>query len=341
MKALLHIGSGKTGTTSIQEYMSVNRQRLREQGIHYPVTLGAKNHRRLPAIVQKDDRAARYFREQGLRDAASRAAAREAWWQEFRAEIASAGDCDRCLISAEHLWDLGAQEVAALRSRLATLFDEVRILAYLRDPVDYAMSMYDTALKIGSTNLAPASPVAGGPTDYAHVLKSWQGAFGRDRMTVRLFDRAELVGGDILQDFVHAAGIDAAGFAEVKVKNPSLGVLGQQILLRVNRRLPRHRPDGSPNRMRGDIVGLFERFFADGARTAPDPALVAECQTVLAGSNEWVRQTFFPGRDRLFPARSYGACPAPSLDERDLDRMADLVVELWQAARKARRAAAS
>lgn len=334
MKALLHIGTGKTGSTSIQEYMAVNRQLLLDQGIHYPTSLGPRNHRRLPAMVQKDGKPGTFFRDHGLADPESRQAARDGWWREFQAEIGQAVGCERCLISAEHMARLDADEVADLRDRLATLFDEVRVIVYLRDPVEYAVSMYDTALKVGSVATGPAAPVAGGPTDYAALLRIWMDAFGADRLTVRLFDRAELSGGDILEDFTRAAGIDTTGFMPGQVRNSSLGVLGQQLLLRVNRRLPRHRKDGNPVRGRAEIPALFERFLADGKRLTPDPGLVAAYAETFAASNEWVRQTFFPDRATLFPARHYPPAPEVPLDADTLDRLADLLIEIWQRSRE-------
>lgn len=43
MKLILHIGTHKTGTTSIQESLSINRQWLYENGYHYPILCELKN----------------------------------------------------------------------------------------------------------------------------------------------------------------------------------------------------------------------------------------------------------------------------------------------------------
>ncbi|ABN79172.1 hypothetical protein [Cereibacter sphaeroides] len=335
MKALVHIGTGKTGSTSIQSYMYENRMRLQAQGIYYPQSPGARNHRRLPAIVQKEGKADNYFRDQRLIDPAARQVARTAWWKDLCDEITAVRQCGRCIISAEHLSQLDMEETQDLHARLTSLFEEVRILVYLRDPVDYAISMYDTALKIGSTAAAPAPPVAGGPTDYARILKRWADAFGQENLTVRLFDRAELTGGDILQDFADAAGINTQDFVTVNIHNPSLGRLGQQLLLRVNKRLPRYRRDGSPNPVRGDIVGLFERFLVGGSRLAPDQKMIAAYNATFASSNEWVRQTFFPDRPTLFRERTAAPAIADMFNEDDLDRLADLISESWRQGREA------
>lgn len=333
MKAILHIGTGKTGSTSIQEYMFVNRKSLLEQGIFYSEALGLKNHRRLPAIFQNDDKPENYYKDRGLLTPKDRRAAKEIWWREFQNELMQAGSCARCLISAEHLSQLDNEEVKALHNRLAPLFEEVRVLVYLRDPVDYAVSMYDTALKIGSPNMRPAAPALGGPTDYARILQAWSEVFGKEHMNVRLFDRSELVGGDILQDFAHTAEIETEGFASVDVKNPSLGILGQELLLQINRRLPKYRKDGRPNKIRGDIATVLERFLSIGPRRVPDQDLIAAYGSTYAASNEWVRANFFPDRTRLFPEKHYNQPATLPLNEEEMGRLADLVVDIWKRAR--------
>ena len=52
---VLHIGSGKTGTTSIQRFLAQNRARLAELGLLYPQTPGRSRHYRLSLFIQPDD----------------------------------------------------------------------------------------------------------------------------------------------------------------------------------------------------------------------------------------------------------------------------------------------
>ncbi|MBE3829324.1 hypothetical protein HJ140_09590 [Vibrio parahaemolyticus] len=55
-KLVLHIGTEKTGTTSIQSMLSQNRQRFKAQGFHVLECAGEENHRLLPSIfIAKPD----------------------------------------------------------------------------------------------------------------------------------------------------------------------------------------------------------------------------------------------------------------------------------------------
>lgn len=45
MKAILHIGTEKTGTTSFQSFMHRNRDAVLARGVLYPDRLGGDNHR--------------------------------------------------------------------------------------------------------------------------------------------------------------------------------------------------------------------------------------------------------------------------------------------------------
>ncbi|ECK1948373.1 hypothetical protein FQV93_06695, partial [Campylobacter lari] len=47
MTAYVHIGTPKTGTTSIQKFLNDNREALKQIGYYYPVTL-SENHWELP-----------------------------------------------------------------------------------------------------------------------------------------------------------------------------------------------------------------------------------------------------------------------------------------------------
>ena len=58
MKLILHIGTEKTGTTSIQKFLTGNRENLIENNIYIPITLMAGNagaHRWLPYLAIDGD----------------------------------------------------------------------------------------------------------------------------------------------------------------------------------------------------------------------------------------------------------------------------------------------
>ena len=51
---VLHIGSGKTGTSSIQRLLSKNRERLAELGTLFPRSPGRRRHVRLGLFITPD-----------------------------------------------------------------------------------------------------------------------------------------------------------------------------------------------------------------------------------------------------------------------------------------------
>ena len=63
---ILHIGTEKTGTTSIQEFLAINRAALAEQGLHVPEFLGARSHRWAAYMAENADRVDGFSRQIGL-----------------------------------------------------------------------------------------------------------------------------------------------------------------------------------------------------------------------------------------------------------------------------------
>ena len=56
MKLILHIGTAKTGTTTLQHWFASNRESLQAQGIYYPKSLGKVNHRALSIFAMNPER---------------------------------------------------------------------------------------------------------------------------------------------------------------------------------------------------------------------------------------------------------------------------------------------
>ncbi len=52
MELYLHIGTEKTGTTSVQKFFRANREVLAQNGIIYPLAPGKQNHMGLAASAQ-------------------------------------------------------------------------------------------------------------------------------------------------------------------------------------------------------------------------------------------------------------------------------------------------
>src|SRR5262249_25059988 len=132
MDLYLHIGTEKTGTTSIQAFLDRNRSRLRMQGVLYPSLPGPANQIALSAAALEEPRGevTRLFGLKSPEDIAR-----------FRARISGllaraceGSDCTNAVLSNEHCSSRLRYEgeVQTLHDVLRPLFARIFIVVYLR-----------------------------------------------------------------------------------------------------------------------------------------------------------------------------------------------------------------
>ena len=312
----------------------MNAAVLRANGLVLPTTLGARNHRRLAAMVNDHDVVDDYIKQQGLLDPQQRLAAREEWQRRFAQEVQQS-DADCMLISSEHLQSrLRSQaELQRLHQLLAGLFSSIRVVVYLRDPLSTVLSLYSTAIKSGGCIKAPPMPGENAYFDHvvnhAATLKRWGDVFGVQNLCVRLFGRSAFVGGELIADFVDVCRLPKLHFRRPDAQNATLSAVGAAILSRVNQRVPKFTDDGVPNPTRGELAQYFERHFSDGVPVRPDLQWVEAYEAAFSASNEWVRSRYFPQRERLFPQSQGASVAQESLPEAELDTIAGLIADIW------------
>jgi hypothetical protein len=299
-RAILQIGTEKTGTTTLQHFLAINRERLAEHGWRYPRFCGEKNHTGLAAYALDPERMDAIREPFGVRTAADVPAMRERLRRSARAEL---GDGASAIFCSEHCHSRlkSPGEIDALRGLLAEFFDDVQVCVYLRRQDLVALSLYSTRLKSGGVNprLLPAVDPDDPYYNYDRLLTLWEGAFGASNLHVRLFDRAVLVGGSVVTDFLDHWGLGPeADYAPASDRNGSLGPAAQEYLRRVNKHLE-PRGGRSIEAMRGPICTGLERAFAGrGARPARSDAEAFYGR--YRAANEAVRQRHFPDRATLF-----------------------------------------
>jgi hypothetical protein len=238
----LHIGLEKTGTTALQAAGTFNRVWLSRHGILYSKAAGKINHVRLPLYASDGRRFKALRRAAQIETDADFEAFRETFPSDLKAEFEASG-CDTVWLSSEHLSARISDEgsIARLAAVLQPLADQVRVVVYLRYQPDLYLSSYSTFVRIGH-DIDIDRPI--GPEDYYYrfdrILDNWAKCFGRDAMIVRIFDRAELKNGDIIDDFFSLLGITRDdGFANPRVKNQSLDGQTVQFIRVFNRYVSR------------------------------------------------------------------------------------------------------
>ncbi len=210
MNLILHIGTEKTGTTFLQEWLYQNRAPLSAQGVFLSGVLDYPNNRKLVSWVQTslDD----YTRMQGVSSVEEKARFFAGFEQEFADEVRRARHSHHSMIiTSEHFHSrLGTvAELVRLKRLLSSLFNTVHIICYVREQADLHASLYSTALRLSFTSsITEFKPVTadGQYYNYDNLASLWAGVFGRECLDFRIYNRNEFFNSDIRQDFLQVFG---------------------------------------------------------------------------------------------------------------------------------------
>ncbi|HEX3651213.1 MAG TPA: hypothetical protein VHU18_00135 [Rhizomicrobium sp.] len=335
MKLYLHIGTEKTGTTSIQHFLQANRDVLRKSNILYPVAPGDQNHIGLAIAAQNERKSnslrwirelhteedVRQFREELVRNLAGEVRALP-----YTTAIISSEHCSSRLRSKE--------EVRWLRETLAKFFDPIFVVVYVRRQDDFLVSNYSTAIKGGGKKplLPPDMPDALRHYDHWDLLRRWANVFGRERMICRKFERSSLKDEDIIADFLAIVGIaDALPFERPPPSNESLDAQTLEFLRLLNQHVPRF-IDRKINRAHTPLGPLLSQISEGPLLTLPEAELDRFMQ-LFQESNRKVAEEYFGGAlpgpgDPLFGTRSDGRARVSDAGL-TVDRAIEITAWLW------------
>lgn len=184
----LHIGLNKTGTSSLQDFFSMNVEALsRQEGICYPRA--------------GRDTTAHHPLSKLLKSGGGRAAPAVA---ELLSEI---GEHDKAVVSSEDFHTHSPRGIEHLAELLAG--HRVKVVLYVREHVAYLSSWYQQNVQATHLSCAFDSFCYLTRKPLFKIADGWAQSFGRDNVIVRLYDRSALVNGDIVQDFAEVVGISS------------------------------------------------------------------------------------------------------------------------------------
>ena len=314
----LHIGIPKTATTSIQGSFTLNRDRLLEQGVLYPTSMGRHDghsllHRPLVAGLEPESVPWLAFMTSDFHDRQLLA--------RLRAEIAGTGAC-KIVMSAECLTFM--RDPARLRAALEPY--PVRILVHLRRQDSILDSLYNQVVKsrlyaesfdsflLNGTS-DPDRPERYAPDlsfcDYAALLARWAAAFGKENVLVSVYEDFRS------PDAVWHDVADKIGFDTAPLK-PLPARLNQRLpmsLVAVKRRMNALLAGEEARIVSEELVSVAAEA-SSGADTAGEKALAtpialaealarrrAILEPYLTG-NDSIARDYFPDRPTLFPEPS-------------------------------------
>ena len=201
-ECILHLGTPKTGTTTIQRALMGF-----DTGTHAAMGFGRLsidahlvNLFCAPAVRARSS--TNVMRGHSAADVDRMLPEMQA---EFDAQLTGRGSevlVISCEAMASDLFDAGA--IDRLITALEPHFDRIRAVAYLREPVSFMISHFQQGCKTGMGHLSLERwfPC------YRARLEGWIDRLEMGQVALVRFDRASLVGGDVLEDFAQHIGAD-------------------------------------------------------------------------------------------------------------------------------------
>lgn len=312
-RAILHIGLEKTGTSSLQEFLQLNRERLLERDqIWVPDFMGRGSQWPLAVIAYDPSRCDDLTAPLGSPEARQCRLAEIA--EQIRVSVQQQPARAYCF-SSEHLSSrlTTPVELGRLRDFLLTLFDEISLVLYLREPIRLAISRQSTFVKMGlGAFQLPTPQQLSDIFQFQTIIQRWQSVFGGG-LQVRLFDPSQ-PGFDLINDFAAAIGITAIeAYRRPERVNASLDWTCLRLLSHINQLAIAQRGQPLPRAALQRLVPLLEGCSAASDRShrayVADAEVVAAYREHYADQERWLLDRFFPGRPSLWH-RPYTPPPA-------------------------------
>ena len=288
MRAVVHIGFNKCGSTAIQKWLAANHGALAARGFAH-----RRTDPRPHAICSNPQFADLAFSEAGEAmparamsevlgyepgDLQAQRRVTTAFAEGMDAWL-SAVSARTVLISNEFLgpWLKTPALVQALDRWLSARFETVRYVAYIRAPVQWLVSVYGQSLKRRAHLLPPFDTFARRHrVPFREALGVWRDTVGPDRLDVRAYQENWRMGPGLMADYCTAVGLEPAGlpvhFDPVNLSYSDDGT----------------NPSGSS----------WQANLPD--RPRPSAELTDLLLSREAAGFDWIGQSFFPGRSAEF-----------------------------------------
>jgi hypothetical protein len=222
-RLILHVGMHKTGSTAIQWSLAG----ASGSDFIYP-TLGEAslkpNH--TDALIQLFSSKRQQIATLRYRFAGKRFSPSDSDAERIRQAAIDAGDRTVILSSEGAFSFLTVEDVVTLRTFAEQLFDDIRIVAYVREPFTLISSSFATAIR--SQRRSEFTPTY---KPY-RLLKKFDDVFGRDKVQLWEFNREQFPNGDVVEHFCESLGLNPIASVE---RNSSLSRPAVSAIFRMNR----------------------------------------------------------------------------------------------------------
>lgn len=312
VKIFVHIGTHKTGTTSIQKFARSNEEKLKMKGFFYPgySILGKKEHYGHHHIahalaMQKNNRidakTAECFFEKVIKigekyDYVFLSA--EPFYRHFYGQKTVAQ-------KSNTYWEAREKYIMSLKQCFADHVNKVEIIITIRRQSDFAMSLYKESVKATrySKTFLDFLDEHWYYFEYFQQIKLWEKIFGK----VKLLIFEDLINsGKLVENFFKSLDLDVTGLPIPKIKNESLCPDFFEFKKQINKTAI------SENQLKTIRHFLEQRnYFWISNYNVNTKELVVESddlnkfQEKFIVENQRLLEEYFGNRTKLFPDRKY------------------------------------
>jgi glycosyl transferase family 2 len=241
MRIHLHIGLEQVGADRLQSVLAAKRDQLITKGVLYARSPGNKNHTRLYMAVTDPGHIDPLRYNRGYITGYKQKVLREALASDLAKEVAQHAP-DHLILSASQLGVslIARSELETLKTLLAPLSDDIRIIAHIDEPArlltrHYAEQIFEgragsleQELALAGTDTWWADALAAAPKvnpqagvfienqaapfwlDYAALERHWNAVFGAGALTFRAYDADTFAAETVTDDIRAAFDIDSA-----------------------------------------------------------------------------------------------------------------------------------
>lgn len=198
-KIFLHIGTHKTGTSAIQDFLSLNRRALSRQGVLYP------QKTRRDYFENKDETVIVPDRQ----------------FKNYQKLVRLGRSKNKHVTLSNEAFSL-MDDPSPIRAALGDV--ETIIVCYLRRQDNFIQSYYNQEVKHAGNYCEIMAYQPPTTLDYDEMLARWTKVFGKKNIVVRPYEKQQFKNQDLIADFLEIIGLDlSADFKKLKKNaNPRL-----------------------------------------------------------------------------------------------------------------------
>ena len=317
-KVFLHVGPGKTGSTSIQTACDAGRYLLIKHGILYP---SGRWHAELGSCFSEAPEQYIFNVLSGFKDREMIRESNNVYLSRLRKELEESTS-DVLVLSYEGFVDTDEVSLIRLRNFIAEYATTCEVVFYARSPLSYATSAMSQRVKSRS----PSWPDGDPPVMPSRIfLESLGRVFGKEQLNVRKFSRDALPNGSVVLDFLSLLKLPDSVLHEVasfaSSENQALSgealLIGERIVNVLGNRVPSE----------GEFYDRFVKLLSEikGDKIRLNTKQILEIERTSKKHSDYLRAEF----GISFTTESYEATDSPPLPSSSTtDSLVELLLDL-------------